>query len=317
MAQAASSRPSPPRRSHYLGAWTVTDKTSDRYNKCIDKFLHYIDFNNDNATTDEEFDDLLLDFIHELYESGASRSQAANTLYGINLLLPQLKGKLVRSQQAIRGWNKRAVSISYPPLTWELATVISIQLTRQGNYRAGVGVLLAFDCLLRVSELVGLRREDVADSADRRVSTEMQGMLLRLRQTKTGPNKTVRVLDPAVQLLLRGLVSKTRKGQLLFPFSTDRFRRLLKNTCADLGLSDRYVPHSLRHGGATRYYHVLNMSMEDVLYRGRWASTKSARRYIQSGVAMAMAEEAPTRILDTGLEMVKDICLYLSLAQKH
>ena len=176
---------------------------------------------------------------------------------------------------------------SYPPLTWELAVAIAFQWARWGNrYRRAVGVLVSFDCLLRVGELVGLYREDVADAGDLRVGVEHKGMVLRLRKTKTGRNKEVRVLEPIVLELLRGLVRTTGPRQLLFPFSTATFRRDFHAVCDSLSLSPLFVPHSLRHGGATRYRHVFHWPMEDIKDRGRWASVQSAQRYIQSGLAM-------------------------------
>ena len=85
--------------------------------------------------------------------------------------------------------------------------------------------------------------------------------------------------------LIRDLVKNTKPGQFLFPFSAATFRRRFKTACTDLRLSNLYVPHSLRHGGATRYRHVLRWTIENVMERGRWVSTKSARRYVQSGNA--------------------------------
>ena len=56
-----------------------------------------------------------------------------------------------------------------------------------------------------------------------------------------------------------------------------------------------YVPHSLRHGGATcDYLYAGGESLEDILFRGRWASMKSTRQYIQQGPALMAA--ASTRI---------------------
>jgi len=143
-------------------------------------------------------------------------------------------------------------------------------------------------------------------------------MLIHLRITKTDNNKTVPVLEPQVRTLLQDLIKRTstKPTDMLFPFTPDHFRRAMHSACADLGLSPRYVPHSLRHGGATHYFHVLNMSMETVLHRGRCASSESARRYIQMGVAMLMEMDAPDMV-KLGLEMIKDLVLYLSLTQKH
>jgi hypothetical protein len=41
--------------------------------------------------------------------------------------------------------------------------------------------------------------------------------------------------------------------------------------------------------------------------RGRWAASASARRYIQSGVAMLMNQSAPEHITAAGVILTKDI----------
>ena len=38
---------------------------------------------------------------------------------------------------------------------------------------------------------------------------------------------------------------------------------------------------------------MAGVPIEDILHRGRWASTKSARHYVQSGRALLLAEEVP------------------------
>jgi hypothetical protein len=127
-------------------------------------------------------------------------------------------------------------------------------------------------------------------------TSEQRGTYLRLRHTKTGDNKSVRVLDHSTITLLREVVATTAPGALLFPFTAAEFRASMHRTCALLGLSSRYVPHSLRHGGATRYYTVLGMAIADVMVRGRWAAQKSALIYIQSGLALLAAMTVPERL---------------------
>ena len=68
---------------------------------------------------------------------------------------------------------------------------------------------------------------------------------------------------------------------------------MFKHECALLSLSKRYVLHSLRHGGATHYYHRLSWRMEDVIFRGRWRSPISAARYIQASAAVAASIAIP------------------------
>ena len=151
-------------------------------------------------------------------------------------------------------------------------------MVQNGHIRHAIATLLAFDCFLRVGELVGLRRKYAGDTGDRRMGSEYQGTSLRLKHTKTGPNQWVQVHEPQVVELLRCVVTGTAKADdHLFPFSAAEYRNVFKTSCAQLGMYHRYVPHSLRHGGATRW-HLLGHPIEDVLLHGRWSSVKSARR---------------------------------------
>jgi integrase len=305
------------RGNRYLLDWAVSPATTANYDRGIRLFLEWVIDNDDDAYDGAEFDDLLLDYFHDLHGSGRPKSLAKTAYYGIVAYLPALSSVLLRSKRALRGWSKREEGRSYPPITWELAVAVSVQLVRRGKDRHGIGVLLAFDCFLRISELCNLRREDVADSADMRIAGEHKGMLIRIEKAKTGKMQWVQVLDPAVIILVRRLVSSTNKGERLFPFTPAHFRRWFKSTCTSMGLSDLYVPHSLRHGGATRYFHVLKYSLEDILLRGRWASTPSARRYIQAGVAMLMSVTAPALIVELGRTMITNILLYFNIAFKQ
>ena len=311
----------PPRRSHQMLEWSVTPDTVRRYREQVMKFLQWCYDNDEDAETEEELDDVLLEYVWNLYEQGAGKTAARHVLYGIVMYLPQLKYSLFKTRRALKGWDKRSPSESYPPMTWELAQLVAIHLRHSGNFRDGhrmsIAVLLAFDCLLRIGELLNLRREDVADSGDGRIGAEHRGLILRLRQTKTGPNKDCTVEDPVVVALLRELVRTSRPGSYLFPFLKSTFRARFKRACAQLRLSPDYVVHSLRHGGATRYRHVLGWSIEDVMARGRWASSKSTRRYIQSLRAMALAQEVPPHITKLALQFAKDLELYMTLPQKH
>jgi integrase len=299
--------------STFLLEATVQPRTAAVYRRAMTRYLDWAAASGVIATDEAALDSALVEYFHEQFDDGAGKSLASSTLNGLVWLRPEYRFQLPRASQAQRGWHKLCPGTSYPPLTWELTVTIGVQLARGGNVPLGIGVLLAFDCLLRVSELVALRREDVLDSTDSRMGFEHNGTILMLRRTKTGANKSVTVLDPAVIVLLRALVARTRPGERLFPFTAAVFRRALHSACASLGLSAQYVPHSLRHGGATRYFHVLHWSMEHVMDRGRWASTKSARIYIQSGAALAGLMTVPTAIARIAVVLVSDIVVAFSL----
>ncbi len=143
-------------------------------------------------------------------------------------------------------------------------------------------------------------------------------MLLRIRKAKTGKNQTVRVFNPEVRLVVRRLLRATPPGHRLFPFSPATFRAALHRVCAELQLSSSYTPHSLRHGGATYWHNTLGRSMEDIMHRGRWASSKSARIYVQQGPAVWMAQSVPRSTYDLGLAVSRQVSkVFDSLAQVH
>ena len=59
------------------------------------------------------------------------------------------------------------------------------------------------------------------------------------------------------------------------------------------------MPHSLRHGGAT-YDFLRGMSIEQIMFRGRWVSMESARRYVQTCKALLIRQRVPQHLHDVG-----------------
>ena len=290
--------------------------TQKKYRKAVDDFLSWTEREGLDSSDPFKFDEIITLYLHDMFASGdGGKGKAQDTIYGILSFLPELKGHLPMSNLALTGWKKLQPTVSYPPLTFELAAAVAVKMAFSGNWSAGVAVLLGFDCLLRIGELTSLRREDVADAKDARVSSTFRGMALRLVKTKTGPNQWVEVSDRRVQRLVRVLLTSSR-GKTLFGLTAHKFRQVFKDTCADLGLSPAYVPHSLRHGGAT-HLHLRGVSIEDILLRGRWASTKSARRYVQSGRAMLLSMDIPPLLVPLLPFLSQRFYPLLSLAQSH
>ncbi len=272
-----------------------------------------------------ELDDVLFDYFQNMYEmkmadpkSSGGKSKAADTLHGLLMYLPRGRFELMTAAKAVRNWARLSESISYPPLTKNLAVLIAVKMASMGYYRQGVATLVGFDCLLRVGELTSLRFSDVADCGDSRFPSEHQNMSIRLRKTKTGSNQFVVVRDPAVVVLVRGLLKITSKDldAALFPFSSDQYRRLFKKVCAILGLSSRYVPHSLRHGGATHLFLSEKLAVKDIMVHGRWAALKSAQRYIQGGRALLMTVSIPDDVALLASTFAEDVLYSMDLAKQ-
>lgn len=294
--------------------------TVEKYKRAVHRFLDWCAQTEQDARTIDELDELLADYFQELYDDndGGGKSIAVCTLQGIRMYMPRIKRKdsLPYAATMVTRWLKDRPSVSYPPLTWGLAVVIACQMARNGYFSYGVGTLLAFNCLLRVGELTSLRRENFADTRDSRLGAEYKQAVVSIDKAKTGRFQSVQITDKHVQSLVRGVVSTTKPKQLLFPGGAAKYRSVFKRVCAELGLDSRYVPHSLRHGGAT-LLHLSGVSLEDILMRGRWKSTSSARTYIQSGRAMLMAVKSPESISNAAAALSVDVAASMALSQKH
>ena len=215
-------------------------RTTVNYKNAVIEFLDWCDAYELDPISYDELDDYLCDFIHELYHESDGKhdkQKAVNAVYGITVLLPRTKDHLVLSVRAVNRWGKTHPSVAYPPLTWDLAVTVAVQMVRAGHYEFAVATVLGFDCLLRVSELINLRRSDVADAKDARMGSEYRQMSLRIRKAKTGVEQSVDVRDRHVKGLLRAVVARTTKDNLLFPGGVNKYRKLFKCCCAELDLS--------------------------------------------------------------------------------
>jgi len=303
---------------HVWGMWNpllrarVTIATETMYRAGVTRFLLWLQTGGaylGHLYDAQDVDDALTEWAWELYESRGGQGQwvLQCALYGVEYFVPRWKGELKVARAALKGWKFLRPPTSHPPMTWAAAVSVAVELAEDGHPGAGVGVLVAFDAYLRATELCNLRVGDISLVAGQRGGVEDKPRLLvSLKWCKTGNNQSVLIDHPVVvDLLWRwvlyvkrrtgyrdlGGFSPEARGPLLFPEVTF-FRSLFMATCAHLGYSDgdvRFVPHSLRHGGATRDFLYRERSLDEIIIRGRWANLLSTRRYLQQGPAQAAA----------------------------
>lgn len=245
-------------------------------------------------------------YIQHSYDTASPFTYASHALHAVIHYRPDVRAHMFVSRQCLKGWERVKAIASHPPLTWELTVVIACTLARSGFHGPAIAMLVAFDCYLRVGELTRLRLRDIIMPSDARMGQAHTAMAVCLGKTKTGLHQSVSVDRPDVASLLRAWVRAlarpaTDLNPFVFAFSPDHLRRLIRAACVQLGVGHTaYVPHSLRHGGATADF-LRTGSVERVQFRGRWKSMESVRTYVQTARALLAAQQVPADLNRAGV----------------
>ena len=296
--------------------------TLSSYDKHLSTFLRHtrLTLKQLLSSSPRRIDRALASFMDWSYSHGGSYDYASHTLNALIFYSPSLRLRLGESRLRLRGWSRIRTSTSHPPITWELTVLFAITLAKWQRVEQAVACLLSFHCFLRVGELTRLRYRDIIQPFDSRLGSAHTDMALRLAETKTGNDQWVSITSTDVSsVLVRYLAHYFGSGEhnpLVFPFSPSSLRVSLRQLCAEFGLSSiPFVPHSFRHGGAT-CAHLLGSTIEQIMYRGRWKSMESARRYIQTGRALYADQTIPNQLVHDGRILAQGIvCIFTTIIQ--
>jgi hypothetical protein len=289
---------------------TLAPASSKSYNKSLRSFLSHsrLSFQQLLSLPAPNLDRLLSLYIQHSYNTASPFTYASHALHAIIFHRPDVKASMFISRQCIKGWERVKTTLSYPPITWEVTVSIACNMAQRGLHGPAVACLLAFDCYLRVGELTRIRLRDVVLPNDPRMGRAHSAMAVILAQTKTGRNQSVAldrqsVCDVLCAWVARVASSAGTGNPLIFAFSPDYLRRALKQSCAELGLSDcHYVPHSFRHGGASADF-LMHGSVKRVQFRGRWKQMESLRTYVQAARALLAAQNIPPALNQLGMQL--------------
>ena len=277
----------------------LKDSSRKRYEVEVRHFVGFVRDRGDRIDTREDLDYWMAYYAHVAYTEGhPSKGAVEKALAGVEHWLPEFK-PLPLTRRCVRGWGKLKPPQPAAPfprdLVWACATLACLS----GDSAAGVAMLVAYDCWLRISEISGITVEDVHDTRGR-VDPVGRGVSVYLPETKTGRRQAVMVEEPAVAALLLVLANAPGpRAAKLFPPPAN-LRSVLARCLGVLNVDAHglaFVWHSFRHGGASRSY-LRGDEMPRILTRGRWAVESSGRHYIQSGRQLLLAQELPPTVID-------------------
>ena len=263
---------------------TVQPATKRRYDKALDAFFNFLKENNlQLPTMKSKLDPIVCDYLEHLWSSGAGRAQANDTVAALQDSQPNLRGQLQGSWRLLKTWSINELPNRAPPLPEQVVLAMAGWAFFRNHYSFGVSLLIGFYTMLRSGELLGLRSSDLMSAPKERQ------VLISLGLTKGGKRQGASesvILGVEQAVLLTQRWKKVASSATSLTPSPDKWRTLFSDCLKALGLEDYgFRPYSLRRGGATWWFSK-HQSLERILIQGRWSAIKTARIYLNEGLAM-------------------------------
>ena len=270
---------------------TVQPTTKARYARAREDFYAYLkDHNLSLPRSAILLDSVVSDYLEFLWAEGFGRSNASNILAGLQDAQPQLRGKLLESWRLLKTWSTHEIPNRAPPLPLEvLHAMVGCALFKEKPTLA-LSFLLAFHGLLRTGELLALKCSQVHISSPKGPAVISLGLTKGGKRQGAAESVTVYMED-----ICRRLFQWTRHvpvgASLTGP--AHKWRKDFAAILATLGFSEwDFRPYSLRRGGATHLF-SLQGSFDKLLITGRWQSAKTAKLYLNQGLAVLAELKLP------------------------
>ena len=262
---------------------TVQPGTRKRYDRAIDDFLKFLKANQLSLPKQrEKLDGFVCEFLEHLWSSGQGRAHGSDCLAGLQDMDPKLRGQLPGAWRLLKTWAVNEIPNRAPPLPEHVLHAMCGWAALKQHYAFAVSLLLGFYGMLRTGEILEVRRKDlVGDSHGRRI---VLGLGFTKGGKRAGAAESVVLAHDALTRPLSHWM-KLSSGMQKLTMSPAKWRSLFNESLTALKLEAfEFRPYSLR-GGATWWFSK-HQSLDTILIQGRWQAAKTARLYINEGLAI-------------------------------
>eukprot|EP00971_Amphidinium_carterae_P068931 1364867-Amphidinium_carterae.5 len=245
-------------------------------------------------------DSSLTAYVQALHNQGAPISHGTWTLAGVQYWFPPVATHISGAWLAQRQWQRLAPVQMRPPMPTRVVLALAVTAWVCDWRRSCLALLLAFQALLRPSEVAMLRRHHLILPRD--LAGCDHALVVCITQSKTMQRtsrlQSVLVTDPVVVemadcLLARDVPSAPLvRGGLKELYK--KFEFLQEQLCIQGG---PFTLGTLRGGGAV--FHIQEcQSLALLQWRGRWTTERSVQHYLQVGLASAALADVPALARD-------------------
>ena len=263
---------------------TVQPSTRKRYDKALDTFFDFLRQNHLTIPKSRDrLDGVVCDYLEHLWSQGFGRALASDSVAALQDSDPKLKGHLPGAWRLLKTWSVNEIPNRAPPLPQHIVHAMCGWAAFNGYYAFAVSLLVGFYGMLRTGELLTLTRKNFSSGGNQRK------ILIGLGLTKAGKRagaaeSVVLGFDLAVNAIQQWMRCTSLNDPLTS--SAPKWRSLFNQALVALKITSfAFRPYSLRRGGATWWYNK-HHSFDRLLTDGRWQAAKTARIYLNDGLAM-------------------------------
>ena len=186
------------------------------------------------------------------------------------------------------------VPVRAPPLTEEILRAMVGWSVLQECPDFGLSLLVAFYGLLRTGELLSLQSWHIHMTAPN--SPAVVNLGLTKSGKRQGAAESITLTEQKVLQLLWNWKQRVSPASFLTS-KPHTWRAMFADCLTKLKLAQwEFRPYSLRRGGATHLF-IKCGSLDRVLLAGRWTAIKTAKIYLNSGLAMLADIQVPKKLL--------------------
>ena len=278
-----------------LKSLTVQPKTRERYSGSLDRFFAYL--RREGLTLPkvrDSMDSIVSDYLEHLWSEGEGRSEASNALAALQDADPKLRGCLPGSWRLLRTWNANEIPDRAPPMSESVLTAMTGWAIMHEHYDFALSLVVGFYGLLRTGELLGIQAWQV------NITGASTPAVISLGLTKSGKRQgaaeSITLTERSVLRWL-WLWKQSAKPHDYLTAKPHAWRAMFSECLDCLKLTQwHFRPYSLRRGGATFLFTKCG-SLDRVLLAGRWTAVKTAKIYLNSGLAMLSDIQIPQKLL--------------------
>ena len=270
---------------------TVQPSTRKRYDNALNEFFAWLKTETlELPRKKEQMDSLVAEYLEWLWSSGDGRAKANDTVAALQDFDPKLKGRYQLSWRLLRTWSTSEIPNRAPPLPQEaLHAMVGFALCNNAPH-FGLSLLVAFYGLLRTGEILNVTAADVTVPSPNKPAVIALGLTKGGKRTGVSESVTITALE-VVKRLYDWKISNKQSTRLTQ--SPHQWRKQFADTVEALGWTDfLFRPYSLRRGGST-FWFGRHGNFDKLMQLGRWQALRSARLYLNDGLAMQASLRLP------------------------